>query len=188
MPKKGRYWRPRPESNRGARICSPLRSHSATRPLITTAGSAAGRGPRLSKGKGQGQGECPSEAKNNALNVIKSPEPCFLRFAIRACLAICRFVAARQWSPIAQLVEHSTVNRMVAGSSPARGATLFQTVFYDGTAHLSRFCVLAGLCCLRARRQWCDCTRLALFLDRLQRRAEAPNDTFGLKHIIDIAA
>src|SRR6185436_11424167 len=25
-------WRPRPESNRGARICSPLRSHSATRP------------------------------------------------------------------------------------------------------------------------------------------------------------
>ncbi len=28
-------------------------------------------------------------------------------------------------SPIAQLVEHSTVNRMVAGSSPARGATLF---------------------------------------------------------------
>jgi hypothetical protein len=25
-------WRPRPESNRGARICSPLRNHSATRP------------------------------------------------------------------------------------------------------------------------------------------------------------
>src|SRR5271169_3766286 len=30
------------------------------------------------------------------------------------------------WSPIAQLVEHSTVNRMVAGSSPARGAKLNQ--------------------------------------------------------------
>ncbi len=26
-------WRPRPESNRGARICSPLRHHSATWPL-----------------------------------------------------------------------------------------------------------------------------------------------------------
>ena len=25
-------WRPEPESNRGARICSPLRNHSATRP------------------------------------------------------------------------------------------------------------------------------------------------------------
>ena len=39
MPNTGRQlhpmgcvWRPRPESNRGARICSPLRSHSATRP------------------------------------------------------------------------------------------------------------------------------------------------------------
>ena len=31
---RGQYgeWRPRPESNRGARICSPLRNHSATRP------------------------------------------------------------------------------------------------------------------------------------------------------------
>lgn len=27
-------WRPRPESNRGARICSPLRNHSATRPRL----------------------------------------------------------------------------------------------------------------------------------------------------------
>ena len=26
-------WRPRPESNRGARICSPLRNHSATWPI-----------------------------------------------------------------------------------------------------------------------------------------------------------
>ncbi len=25
-------WRPRPESNRDTRICSPLRNHSATRP------------------------------------------------------------------------------------------------------------------------------------------------------------
>jgi hypothetical protein len=29
---RGNEWRPRPESNRGARICSPLRNHSATRP------------------------------------------------------------------------------------------------------------------------------------------------------------
>ena len=35
-------WRPRPESNRGARICSPLRNHSATRPsrrAVTGAGA-----------------------------------------------------------------------------------------------------------------------------------------------------
>ncbi len=29
-----KIWRPRPESNRGARICSPLRNHSATRPSV----------------------------------------------------------------------------------------------------------------------------------------------------------
>ncbi len=40
-------WRPRPESNRGARICSPLRNHSATRPRC---GSAPARG-RYSKGR-----------------------------------------------------------------------------------------------------------------------------------------
>ena len=28
------WWRPRPESNRGARICSPLRHHSATWPKV----------------------------------------------------------------------------------------------------------------------------------------------------------
>ncbi len=27
-----KQWRPRPESNRGARICNPLRHHSATGP------------------------------------------------------------------------------------------------------------------------------------------------------------
>ncbi len=30
--RKQETWRPRPESNRGIRICSPLRHHSATRP------------------------------------------------------------------------------------------------------------------------------------------------------------
>src|SRR5262245_48725396 len=30
---RAKYWRPRPESNRGARICSPLRHHSATWPV-----------------------------------------------------------------------------------------------------------------------------------------------------------
>ena len=40
-------------------------------------------------------------------------------------------------SPIAQLVEHSTVNRMVAGSSPARGAITAQSflqTIYSGLA------------------------------------------------------
>ena len=36
----------------------------------------------------------------------------------------------RRRSPIAQLVEHSTVNRIVAGSSPARGASFFKTRSY----------------------------------------------------------
>ena len=36
-------WRPRPESNRGARICSPLRSHSATRPCRGRSPLAAAR-------------------------------------------------------------------------------------------------------------------------------------------------
>jgi hypothetical protein len=40
---KSLCWRPRPESNRGARICSPLRSHSATRPAMKP-GSIARRG------------------------------------------------------------------------------------------------------------------------------------------------
>ena len=34
IPVRGGIWRPRPESNRCARICSPLHSHSATRPLL----------------------------------------------------------------------------------------------------------------------------------------------------------
>src|SRR5262249_568967 len=29
---RAKYWRPRPESNRGARICRPLRHHPATWP------------------------------------------------------------------------------------------------------------------------------------------------------------
>jgi hypothetical protein len=29
------FWRPRPESNRRTRICSPLHHHSATRPETT---------------------------------------------------------------------------------------------------------------------------------------------------------
>ena len=39
-------WRPRPESNRGARICSPLRNHSATWPLKVVSGDS-GRTPPL---------------------------------------------------------------------------------------------------------------------------------------------
>jgi hypothetical protein len=36
-------WRPRPESNRRARICSPLRNHSATWPSEDAAPACAGR-------------------------------------------------------------------------------------------------------------------------------------------------
>lgn len=35
-PQSGGIWRPRPESNRHSRICSPLHNHSATRPLSGT--------------------------------------------------------------------------------------------------------------------------------------------------------
>ena len=37
-------WRPRPESNRDRRICSPLRNHSATRPLPRRAGPSLYKG------------------------------------------------------------------------------------------------------------------------------------------------
>jgi hypothetical protein len=36
-------WRPRPELNRGARICSPLRHHSATRPHNVRSNRSVGR-------------------------------------------------------------------------------------------------------------------------------------------------
>ena len=48
-----------------------------------------------------------------------------LIFAFPNCLAICRPTSLTR-SLIAQLVEQSTVNRSVAGSSPAQGATHFQ--------------------------------------------------------------
>jgi hypothetical protein len=37
-------WRPGPESNRGARICSPLRHHSATGPSGCRRETSAGEG------------------------------------------------------------------------------------------------------------------------------------------------
>ena len=43
-------WRPRPESNRGARICSPLRHHSATWPSARRRRSPTGR-RRVSYGR-----------------------------------------------------------------------------------------------------------------------------------------
>ena len=39
----GNFWRPRPELNRGTRICSPLRHHSATRPHRLELSSGGGR-------------------------------------------------------------------------------------------------------------------------------------------------
>lgn len=96
-------WRPRPESNRDGRICSPLRNHSATRPLPPR----AERPPPI-----QRIGLC--------------RKACFQRGRP---LALCKggagllnALAKTPDSLIAQLVEQSTVNRSVAGSSPAQGA------------------------------------------------------------------
>jgi hypothetical protein len=100
-------WRPRPESNRDGRICSPLRSHSATRPLPRRTG-----GSRLYKGWG-------FTARRLLRPTMRS----------RRLLALCKSGAGLLYarrgktrSLIAQLVEQSTVNRSAAGSSPAQGA------------------------------------------------------------------
>ena len=75
-------------------------------------------------------------------------------FATHRTLAICGAVGASR-SPIAQLVEHSTVNRMVAGSSPARGANkimslrdlfdlMFEGVFDRAQYFQAMTCFFAG--------------------------------------------
>lgn len=48
---------------------------------------------------------------------------------------------ASERSPIAQLVEHSTVNRIVAGSSPARGANLFRLFVTRKFGSAAELCV-----------------------------------------------
>jgi hypothetical protein len=112
-------WRPRPESNRGARICSPLRNHSATRP------SPAGAGEALPIASG-----CAPRNTCFASSDLKLSFPLemakqerWLAKQIRACYMPTFLIYARPYSLIAQLVEQSTVNRSVAGSSPAQGAT-----------------------------------------------------------------
>ena len=50
------------------------------------------------------------------------PKP-FQVFHLGVCAKLCYIPVARGYSPVAQLVEQTAVNRSVAGSSPARGAT-----------------------------------------------------------------
>ncbi len=146
----------------GARICSPLRNHSATRPsgpahsrrsgepgfkerrphrlpgvgrttrgrgVISRArpGSATGfrRQNRAQGGRNEPARKIPSRAEN-PLRTPCAPSPPWVEVPPR--------------SPIAQLVEQATVNRLVAGSSPAREPSLFRTV----PAHAGRTPALAG--------------------------------------------
>lgn len=119
-------WRPRPESNRGARICSPLRNHSATRPRSAAA--------PLQIGCGAGDGFAPRLvpiAKDAAILQGRTIRKSILNFVQpKFRLGLCKVRSSllygppslRQRSLIAQPVEQSTVNRSVAGSSPAQGA------------------------------------------------------------------
>jgi hypothetical protein len=80
----------------------------------------------------------PKRLKNRA----KWPTGAFLRDCDLRRAPWMMYPPFRRRSPIAQLVEHSTVNRIVAGSSPARGASTFSTDVL-ALAPLSRgFCVV----------------------------------------------
>ena len=61
----------------------------------------------------------------------------------------------RRRSPIAQLVEHSTVNRIVAGSSPARGANFFNTLLN----HSWNVLICLRAVCRESRKSLCDIRR-----------------------------
>ena len=139
-------WRPRRESNPRTRICSPLRSHSATRPRHRATRLESAHAPAdplhiatrrairknpLARTRRQSLGiraqMRPSLAMDSMRRTAATPAPGHFFagtthpiYANRARLVISR--ACKAWSLIAQLVERSTVNRMVAGSSPAQGA------------------------------------------------------------------
>ena len=142
--KKGRMnsWRPRPESNRGARICSPLRDHSATRPrdICTRAASVGWLLKRIAppgkllarliarEGGDTGRMRCTGDASRRGEPDTGASDRSRIQ-TIPALFALHPgpdLLSVAPCSPIAQLVEHSTVNRMVAGSSPARGAKFFR--------------------------------------------------------------
>jgi hypothetical protein len=111
--KSGGIWRPRPESNRGRRICSPLRDHSATRPCRSI---EARRAVAYSKR------DAPPARNGSQKPSTNGILPC-----TRARLALCKggaslLYAADTTVPDSSAVEQSTVNRLVAGSNPAQGA------------------------------------------------------------------
>ena len=116
-------WRPRRESNPRTRICSPLRSHSATRPHVAT---VSRQRRQLARVDGPAQG-ARARLATVAPGIASRHSPSQNALQETACIRrpACYSGPADAHSPIAQLVEHSTVNRMVAGSSPARGA-IFQ--------------------------------------------------------------
>ena len=49
-----------------------------------------------------------------------------------------KFVQRKEYSRIAQLAEHSTVNRMVPGSSPGAGALFLSRNFIDSKKWISK--------------------------------------------------
>ncbi len=136
-------WRPRPESNRGARICSPLRNHSATRPSgrrrVRGGCSIAERRTKEQPPKapvdsamradriGAGPPERPADED------LQRPKPCYMspttpagerslwhRSAIGQGPG-CGEAIFRRGAAVAQ----RTVNPLVVGSNPTAGAITF---------------------------------------------------------------
>ena len=115
-------WRPRPESNRGARICSPLRNHSATRP-------SAGRrcGEPVTAYNHMPRPAATQSGYANAIVTGKPPRSIFLAQHGRKGVAPAEPRGyTRPPIPDSSAVEQSTVNRLVAGSNPAPGANNFK--------------------------------------------------------------
>src|SRR3954453_23922427 len=73
-------------------------------------------------------GRCQSPAPKRLKNREKWPWRPFFRDCDLRPAPWMMYPPSRRRSPIAQLVEHSTVNRIVAGSSPARGASFFNSL------------------------------------------------------------
>src|SRR2546430_15613492 len=99
-----------PETKRGERVWPPPAYPSRS-------GPSAARAPAYTKDRGLSQGVLPGGRTPGApareerdLPFAKAARDCYMR------------VAETRDSLIAQLVEQSTVNRSVAGSSPAQGA------------------------------------------------------------------
>ena len=141
-------WRPRPELNRGKRFCRPLRNHSATWPSGAM-GSGSRRirqcpthprhqrpGARLRRAFAQTRGTRQARtavffpptscgaAGQRGQNVRGRNEPGLFMLSMPDRLCYMRSDASRLF-PGSSAVEQPAVNRLVAGSNPARGATLY---------------------------------------------------------------